>query len=264
MWTPCGRGSPGDCELRASAARADGPETPGQTDAAEPGKRRSGRRRPRPSLSLDTQPPRAGSSGSQAPLRGPGPRLPGSAATGESPRGLGHLRGRTRSPGRSGFPAAGCRWPRRSGARLPRAPAGALRLRGARGRGAVPRAGVSVGRGGTRAREPRATVASGRWAGGGGDVHSRASVPGGGRLFPGIRGLTGEWKRKLRGLHGLREPVRGAERERRPHALSARPRGAHQWAPALAVGSRRGLGTGVDACPGPTGTFSPSHPSQVM
>ncbi|XP_036198195.1 plexin-A2 isoform X6 [Myotis myotis] len=36
MWTPCGRGSPGDCELRASAARADGPETPGQTDAAEP------------------------------------------------------------------------------------------------------------------------------------------------------------------------------------------------------------------------------------
>lgn len=38
----------------------------------------------------------------------------------------------------TGFPATGCRWRRRSGARLPRAPAGALRLRGALGRRGCP------------------------------------------------------------------------------------------------------------------------------
>lgn len=88
-------------------------------------------------------------------------------------------------PPATGFSATGCRRRRRSAARLPRAPAGALRLWGAFGRRGCPESWSPTRASMARAKKPRATVARARFGG----VPSSAGVPGGHWLFLGIPGI---------------------------------------------------------------------------
>lgn len=258
-------GGLGECGLHVDVAlpvtASCGPRRRGRTD-----RRRRDRRTPRSRvsgapvagalgpLSPDTRPPRAGSSGSRAPLRGPGPRLPGSAATGESPRGLGALAARV---------------PRR---RLPVAAAlrGAPSPRTCRGSAASGSPGArgcpeSWGQCGQRWQESKRAPGhcgqrSMRGGGGAGGCSLPGQSPWRPPAVPGDQGTDWGMEEEAAGLHGRREPVRGAERGEAPPC----PLRAPSWCAPMGTcpgrGQRRGLGTGVDACPGPTGAFSPPPP----
>lgn len=149
------------------------------------------------------------------------------------------------SPPATGFPATGCWRRRRSGARLPRAPAGALRIWGALGRRGCPESWNPMWASVAQAEKPKATLASVRYGG----VHSGAGVPRGHWLFLRIEGL-GNGRGSLRGFHRLWEPAQGVDWGEVLQARSVRPGGAHQSAPSLGLSSRRGLGTEVEACLG--------------